>query len=96
VSTMSWTLPRESKEWVGPITVTANGVPTTAFKVAVVAAGTRPTAYVNPDLLGGAQGVLVGPGATWPLPQGVYQVWVQVTAATEVPVLDSVAQLVIT
>ena len=89
-------MPRESLEWVGPLTVTANGVATTTYVVAVVAHNARPTAFLAPDLLGGQLGALVGPGGTWPLVPGYYQIWVKVTASGESPVLDNVGTIVIT
>ena len=92
----NWTLPRESEEWVGPLTVTVNGAAITAFTVAVVAVGARPASWLAPDLLGGLYGVLVGPGGTWPLTAGSYAIWVKVTAAGESPVLDNAGSIIIT
>jgi hypothetical protein len=92
----TWTMPRESREWVGPLTVTANGVPTLTYQVSVVHGADRPTRWAAPDPLGGQLGVLVGPTATWPLAPGQYSIWVQVTSAGEAPVLDDVGTITVT
>jgi hypothetical protein len=37
-----WTFPAESREWVGPITLTVGNAPVATFEVAVVKRGVRP------------------------------------------------------
>lgn len=96
MSSTNWTLPRESREWVGPITVTVNKVATATFTVSVVPMGSRPAVFLLPDVLGGELGALVGPGSTWPLDPGVYGVWVKVAATGESPVLDNIGTIVVT
>jgi hypothetical protein len=94
--TTTWTLPRESKEWVGPVTVTANGVPTTTFSVSLTTGTDRPAGWRAPDVQGGQLGILVGPGTSWPLPPGLYAIWVQIVSSGEAPVLDDVGTIIIT
>jgi hypothetical protein len=85
--TETWTLIKETKEWVGPITVTVDGVPTTSFEVAVVLPPARPATWTTPTLLDGDYGVLVGEGSTYPLTVGKkYAVYVRHTDSPEIPV----------
>lgn len=97
--TTQWQIPRESREFVGPLAVTVDGTPTTAYEVAVLADGTRPNAssWRAPDNVGGSLGVLVGPGGTYELAPGNYRIWARVTDANpESPVLDSAGWIRIT
>lgn len=83
----TWTLPAETKEWVGPITVTADGVPVTNFEVTVTAGAGRPTTWYATEVLEGERGVLVGAGTAFPLRPGQrYTVWTRYTDVPEVPV----------
>ena len=95
-----WTLPRESEEWVGPLTVTVNGAPVTTYQVAVVKHGQRPTAWATPDndprTPFTALGVLIGPGTANALAAGSYHIWIKVTSSPELPVLDDAGQIIIT
>lgn len=91
-----WRMPRESLEWVGPLTITVNGVVTTSYVVSVVPLRTRPTLWLPPDPLLSAYGMLIGPGGTWPLGTGVYQVWAKVTVTGETPVVDNAGTIYIT
>jgi hypothetical protein len=84
----TWTLTAETKEWVGPIAVTADGTPVTSFEVSVTAGGARPSTWEAALLLNGGRGVMVGVGTTFPLRVGQrYTVWARFTDITEVPVL---------
>lgn len=95
----AWTLPRLSREWVGPITLInkLTNLPISTFEVAVVARGMQPVAtdWTAPDLLTGQNGVLIGPGTLRVLPPGAYRLWVRTTAAPEMPVLSNVADVLI-
>ncbi|HXH59085.1 hypothetical protein [Iamia sp.] len=94
----TWRIPRESLEAVGPLAVTANGVPVTNFSVAVIPRGERPVAasWQAPLTIGTGKYVpLIGPGATV-LPPGSYTIWVRYTANPETPVLDSAGTIIIT
>jgi len=76
------TYPRESVEFQ-PVPVYQDGaIITTAIAYSVVATGLRPGAFTAATILAGATGLLVGTYAT-----GTYDVWVQITANPEIPVL---------
>lgn len=82
----TWILVAETKEFVGPITVLADGAPGT-FEVAVTAPGARPASFAAADQIGTDFGVLVGAGTTIPLTAGVkYTVWTKFTDDPEIPV----------
>lgn len=84
---VTWTLPAETKEWVGPITVTADGQPVTTFEVTVTEGGGRPTAWVATTELEGDLGVLVGVGTAFPLRTGRrYTIWTRYADTPEIPV----------
>ncbi len=95
---MTWTLPRESVEMIGPITVTDGGTPVTGFEVALIGRTSRPvgTDWQAPTLVGGAPYVLVGPGTPLALGPGSYRLWVRYSATPETPVIDDVGTVVIT
>lgn len=83
----TWTLAAETKEFVGPITVTLNGVPTTTFEVTVTSGAGRPTAWKDRDEIGARRGVLVGVGTPFPLRPGQkYTIWTRMTDVSETPV----------
>jgi hypothetical protein len=100
----TWTLSRLSREWVGPITVTADGTPVTDWTYAVVQFGQRPATPEEidaaPAVLGAGdaarRGVLVGPGTDHELTPGRYLIWLRYVADPEAPVLEPVGVLVIT
>lgn len=89
----TWTVIAETREWVGPITMslTANDVTTTTedFEVCVVPKGSRPTAWQAPDASqGGELGVLVGADTPYPLTPGpTYQIYARHTSTLEIPVV---------
>jgi hypothetical protein len=64
-----WTFDRDDVRWVGPVTVTDNGVPITNYTVSVYIYGGRPASWAAPDVQPGgtALGVLVGAGTKWPM-----------------------------
>lgn len=86
-----WELVGETKEWVGPLTVTANGTGVTSYQVSVCEGTARPTVWASadddPD--GGlVKGVLVGAGTSWPITVGrKYTIFVKFTDAPEIPVI---------
>lgn len=82
-----WQVAAETKEWVGPITVTADGVPTTAFEVTLTGPGERPAEWAAPTVLDGGRGLLIGDGTDFPLQPGFkYTVWIRYSDTPEVPV----------
>jgi hypothetical protein len=93
-----WHLPRETKEWIGPITVTANGVIITSWQVCLIADGSRPVEadWQTPDSIGPYLGVTIGTGSNYPsLATGSYLIWVRFDNATEEPVINDVGIVVI-
>lgn len=92
---MTWTMPRESRELVGPINVTANGVAVVGFEVALIPSDVRPaeTDWGPPDVVQGQRWVLVGPGTPRALGPGYYWLWVRYTANPESPVLAYVGHI---
>ncbi len=82
-----WSIAAETKEWVGPIVVTADGTPVTTFEVTLTAPGFRPTTWQAADVLSGGRGILIGSGTAHPLIPGMkYTVWIRYTASPEIPV----------
>ncbi|TDD97617.1 hypothetical protein [Actinomadura rubrisoli] len=84
-------IPSTSKEYLHiPVT---GGTLSTPVDIAVIAAtAEEPTSgdWKPADVWDGAVAkLLIGPGGTVPLADGVYRVWVRVTATPEIPVLRS-------
>lgn len=100
----TWTLSRLSREWVGPITVTADGLAVDDWTYLLLPAGTRPATPENidgaPTVLGTGEearaGILVGPGTDDELGPGRYLIWLRYVADPEAPVLTPVGVVVIT
>jgi hypothetical protein len=94
---MLWKLPRLSTEWVGPITVTDDGVPVTGWKVAIFTNGYQPELASeiseSPTTVDGGLGVLIGPGTSHVLAPGFYRVWIRYVASPEAPVINNVATI---
>lgn len=86
----TWTLVAETREWVGPITLSADGVPVTAFEVTVTEPGARPgtgAGWVAPTVLEGQRGVLVGTGTPFVLRVGrKCTIWARFSDTPEAPV----------
>ena len=97
VSATTWTVPRESREWIGPITPTYVGATITTFDVACIAYGTHPleTDWMAPTMLGQAAGVLIGPGTTLILPPGPYALWCRFLANPERPVVTDFGNVIV-
>ena len=96
----TWHVNRLSKEWVGPITVQANGTPVTGWTYAIVPATEQldDTADITgvPSTLDGGLGILVGPDTGHELAPGEYTIWVRYVDDPEAVVLDDVGRVVIT
>lgn len=96
----TWTLPRLSIEWVGPISVAADGEPVTGWTYALTLYGDRPASVTaisgTPVELDDGLGILVGPGTDHELEPGVYRIWVRYVDDPEAPVLDDVGLIHIT
>lgn len=87
-----WELVAETKEWVGPITVTVNGSAVTNFTVSVVEGTGRPSTFsapdTDPDPPGTAKGVIVGVGSSWPITVGkTYTIFAKYSDSPEIPVI---------
>lgn len=92
------TLPRETVEFVGPVTVTADGEPVTTFEVAMLAARSRPAEadWPEPDPVDGTPGVLVG---GWHRPRArarLVKLWVRYEVLPERIVLADGGTILIT
>lgn len=96
----TWRLSSLSREWVGPITVTADGDPVTGWTYTVMPWSQKPATpeaiASAPTALDGGLGVLVGPGTGHVLAAGEYQIWIRYVDAPEAPVLYGGIALVIT
>ncbi len=85
----TWELPAETKEFVGPITLTANGAAVTNFEIAVAVKGQRPTTWAAPTLDGTDRGVMVGAGTAVPLVPGrTYVIFARYATLLETPVIE--------
>jgi hypothetical protein len=86
-----WELVAETKEWVGPITVTVNGSPVSGFTLAVTEGQARPTTFYTPDANpddGTQYGLIVGTGTSVPLTVNkIYTIWAKYSDDPEIPVL---------
>lgn len=92
-----WRIPRESKEWIGPLVININGVPTTDYELSLVAVGDRPITWVAPTLIGANRGLMVGPTTSFPVTPGPYRIWARVLGVTpEAPVIDDVGSVDVT
>lgn len=76
------TYPRESVEFQPAPIYQDGAIITTAIAYSVVATGLRPSTFTAATLLAGATGFLVGTYS-----QGTYDVWAQITANPEIPVI---------
>lgn len=84
---VQWRLPAETKEWVGPIVVDANGEPVSTFELTLTKDAARPALWKAPLKLSGGYGLLVGLGTDFPLAVGHrHSLWVRFTAMPESPV----------
>lgn len=96
----TWRLSSLSREWVGPITVTADDDPVTGWTYAVMPWAQKPEAPEDiadtPTALDGGLGVLVGPGTDHVLAPGEYQIWIRYVDSPEAPVLHGGMAIVIT
>lgn len=96
----TWTVPRTSTEWVGPIAVYSGDLLITDWTVAVFPRGYQPASpdeiTAPPCIVDGQPGVLVGPAGDWPMPVGTHRIWVRFVRDPEVPVLNDVGLIKVT
>jgi hypothetical protein len=96
----TWTVPRQSTEWVGPITVTSGTTEITDWTVAVFPRSYQPSDATEisgpPTDIDGQLGVLVGPDSAWPLTPGTYRIWIYFDHPPEKPVLNDVGLIKVT
>lgn len=80
---------RESKVLI-ELTVydSAGAVVTSGYQVCIVADGTRPTGWADPDTSNGRSGILIGPGSANVLIPGPYRAYSKTTATPEIPVIE--------
>lgn len=85
--TSQWHIPRETEEWIGPVTVTPADKP---LELAILPAGERPTAddWEAPLVIDGKPGLMFTP----PGP-GAYLYWARVTGTPEKPVVEAFATI---
>lgn len=97
--TTTWHVNRLSREWVGPITVAANGTPVTGWTYAIAPVTDPPDDVADiagtATALDGGLGLLVGPGTDHELAPGEYSIWVRYDADPEAPVLADVGRIII-
>jgi hypothetical protein len=88
--TTKWKIPRETKEWVGPVTVTPADA---TVELAFISSRLRPVEddWQAPDVIEDQIGVLVDQPA-----KGEYSLWARVTSSPEVVVIDRFATVVVT
>ena len=90
----TWTVPRQSTQWVGPINVDHHGTEVTDWTVGVFPRHYQPASAAEiseePTPAHGELGILVGPNSDWPLLPGTYRIWVTFSQPPEVPVLNDV------
>jgi hypothetical protein len=73
-----WRVAAETKEWIGPITVLADGVPTIDFQVTLTGPGERPAVWAAPTVLDGGRGMMIGTGTDFTLVPGrKYTAWIR-------------------
>lgn len=82
-----WRIPRETVEWIGPVTVTPADKP---LELAILPVGERPAAedWQAPLVIDGKPGLMFTP--TDP---GAYSYWARVTASPETPVVEAFATI---
>ena len=87
---MSWRIPRETVEWIGPVNVTPADKP---LELAILPVGQRPTTgdWETPLLIDGLPGLMFTPPE-----QGSYAYWARVTASPETPVVEAFATIRVT
>lgn len=96
----TWTVPRQSTEWVGPITIKNGDVEVTDWTVAVFPRHYQPVDASEisepPTSVDGLLGVLVGPASSWPLTPGTYRLWVTFSHPPEAPVINTLGLIKVT
>lgn len=87
---MTWRIPRETTEWIGPVTVTPADKP---LELAILPDGQRPTEedWQDPVVIDGKPGLVLTTPAV-----GSYAYWARVTSSPEVPVVAAFAHIRVT
>lgn len=97
---ITWTIPRLSTEWIGPIEIHNGGIVVEDWTAAVFRSTYQPTTPTEindpPTILDGQRGVLIGPGTPWNLTPGLHRLWITFQHPPETPVLDDVTLIHIT
>lgn len=85
-----WSIPRETKEWIGPVTFTPNDA---TLQLAILPEGQRPVEadWKTPDSLGGGLGLILDQ----PDP-GMYYYWARLADSPEVPVIEAFGVITVT
>lgn len=96
----TWRLSSLSREWVGPITLEADGEAVTGWTYKIMPWLDKPdtpeSIDATPTGLEGGLGVLVGPGTDNVLAVGEYRIWLRYVDAPEAPVLHEDMTIIIT
>ena len=87
---ITWEIPRETTEWIGPVTVSPSGL---SVQLAILPVGQRPTEtdWDDPVVLDGAPGLLL----TTPT-VGTYAYWAKVADTPETVVIEAFALIRVT
>jgi hypothetical protein len=96
----TWTVPRLSTEWVGPITVSDGTTDITDWTAGVFPRGYQPAGLdeiaTPPTDIDGLLGVLIGPLGDYALDPGTYRIWVCFARPPEMLVLNDVGLIQVT
>jgi hypothetical protein len=86
-----WDIPQLSKEWIGPVTITANALPVTNYKLALMPDGVEPATgdWKDPDMSEAERGIVAD------VATGSYKVWAKYDTALESVVLDDVGIVIV-
>lgn len=93
----TWKVPRETQEWLGPVTVTVGGTPVTNFKLCLLPEGTRPptdpasATWLNPAMSGPDAGLSMSG-----LSVGTYHLWALYSTGLEPGIVVEAGLVVVT
>lgn len=97
--TTTWQVPQLSREWIGPLSVTADGIPVTDWVYKIMPFDQRPVTAESidgePTILDDMLGIMIGPGTGNELSPGRFLIWIRYLSGAEAPVLNNVGVLVI-
>lgn len=90
MTSSNWRIPRETEEWIGPVTVTPADKP---LELAILPVGQRPVPadWETPLVIDGKPGLMFAPPAS-----GAYSYWARVTSSPETPVVEAFATIRVT